>query len=457
MGHQASQHLLKIFSGPHIGAELLLDKGAYDIGHSDDCDIVLNDETIVAKHARIVIDDVGHAVTVSAGAQAWLNGLPLGPDTRAALGPYETVALGTTYLAIGRPGGDWSQVRFPGLLPVQAQNDAEGALGDGTAGKFNKFFRQAGHVLKRLHERLAENIPRVKYKKYWRGLGGIAVLVVTGATGVHVYHEYLQPKTPESAIPPAHRVAAVLAESGTFTGVRAAATGTGGVLVHGYIADAAQHRALRELLEPLDIKLDLSVKSGAALVESAQSLIEVLGFPALRVIYQPHGKIAVEGFVTNRSQWENAKLTLFNDLAGLQAVDDSGIQDVSNRRDSLRARLNDQNLSDRLVIASGADGTLKAQGVLSQNERRRWRTALKQFRNEFGDNPSIETAIRDTSQMIKEPIVGVRIGQLPYIVTEGGGKYLQGAVLPSGYKVKSIYSNHIIFSKDGVDATYQLD
>lgn len=48
-----SSCLLKIFSGPNIGAEVPLQDGVYVLGSDDDCDLVLADHFIAPRHAQL--------------------------------------------------------------------------------------------------------------------------------------------------------------------------------------------------------------------------------------------------------------------------------------------------------------------------------------------------------------------------------------------------------------------
>ena len=45
--------LLKIISGPHLGAEIPLTSGSTVLGSSNSCDIILQDSTVAERHLRI--------------------------------------------------------------------------------------------------------------------------------------------------------------------------------------------------------------------------------------------------------------------------------------------------------------------------------------------------------------------------------------------------------------------
>ena len=48
--------LIKILTGPHAGAEALLDPGAYVLGADDVCDIILQDSGVAGRHMRLKLE-----------------------------------------------------------------------------------------------------------------------------------------------------------------------------------------------------------------------------------------------------------------------------------------------------------------------------------------------------------------------------------------------------------------
>ena len=49
--------LLRVLSGPHLGAEMSLRPGRYAIGTDENCDIVLSDSRLAARHAFLILSD----------------------------------------------------------------------------------------------------------------------------------------------------------------------------------------------------------------------------------------------------------------------------------------------------------------------------------------------------------------------------------------------------------------
>ena len=47
--------VLRIFAGPHLGAEIILPEGSHVVGSGDSCDIILHDSSVAARHACLEI------------------------------------------------------------------------------------------------------------------------------------------------------------------------------------------------------------------------------------------------------------------------------------------------------------------------------------------------------------------------------------------------------------------
>ena len=106
----------RLFSGPHMGAELVLPAGSHLVGADDSCDIILQDSSIASRHADIVISLSGEGppsvrVTPLDG-EVLLDGAPLPPDG-ADIPERTPFFLGLTCMAWARPDESadaWRQV-----------------------------------------------------------------------------------------------------------------------------------------------------------------------------------------------------------------------------------------------------------------------------------------------------------------------------------------------------------
>ncbi|MEW4486692.1 FHA domain-containing protein [Thalassoglobus sp. JC818] len=98
------RYLLKIFSGPHIGAEVELPTGESTIGSSDDCDLVLTDRLIAEQHVAVSVSDSSISIRQLGSEAVLVDGKPV---DSAELRPFQYFTIGTTHLAIGPADKPW--------------------------------------------------------------------------------------------------------------------------------------------------------------------------------------------------------------------------------------------------------------------------------------------------------------------------------------------------------------
>ena len=78
----------RLFSGPHMGAELVLPAGSQLVGSDDSCDIILQDSSVASRHANIAIGFSGDGVpsvrVTPLDGEVLLNGAPCRPMARTS-------------------------------------------------------------------------------------------------------------------------------------------------------------------------------------------------------------------------------------------------------------------------------------------------------------------------------------------------------------------------------------
>lgn len=90
--------ILRLFTGPHMGAELVLEPGDYVLGSSLDCDIILNDSSVAPRHLILQVSASPPAVrVVPLDGDALVADEPL--RANAELAPRTPCFVGLTCLA----------------------------------------------------------------------------------------------------------------------------------------------------------------------------------------------------------------------------------------------------------------------------------------------------------------------------------------------------------------------
>jgi type III secretion system YscD/HrpQ family protein len=256
---------LHIMSGLHRGASMELTAKEYRIGSADDCDIVLRDPQVAARHCRLTREWSGITVRDLRSAVAQ----PLAPRKVT----YDGGAIEAQY--------DVGGVQFTLRHPQPAQADQHS----------------------------------YKHPASWPllliGIGGVVVaLTFTAISGT-------VKQTPGAA---AQRIEALdRALAGQGLGSIHLGRGAHGELeVHGSVADAAHRRRLDEWLAANHLdNAHVSVVATADLVEEAR---RALADDAVRVEVR-EGRLLVEGR-TSRTVLKNRIHALAEDLRGTVAVED---------------------------------------------------------------------------------------------------------------------------------------
>lgn len=123
-----NQYLLKVFSGPHLGAEVLLPEGDCVIGSDDDCDVIFGDRLIAPRHAKLTLRGESAECTALDGASVLIAGRSV---DAAPIAPFEYFTLGNTHLAYGPADGEWPVTEFPdyrleaAAAPDEPERDTE--------------------------------------------------------------------------------------------------------------------------------------------------------------------------------------------------------------------------------------------------------------------------------------------------------------------------------------------
>ncbi len=106
----------RLFSGPHMGAELVLPAGNQLVGSDDSCDIILQDSSLASRHANIAItlsgDGIPSVRVTPLDGEVTFDGAPLPPDG-ADIPERTPFFLGLTCMAWSGPDESadaWRQV-----------------------------------------------------------------------------------------------------------------------------------------------------------------------------------------------------------------------------------------------------------------------------------------------------------------------------------------------------------
>ncbi len=469
--HDDDLYLL-VESGPHQGARVALGCGDYDIGQDPGCDLVLRDSGLSARHLRLQVSTVGEVVVEALDERVRVNGRPIGAS-RLSLHPDDILSAGNSTLRICCPSGRIG-ARAVGRWPQRAEKLGD-ALGVGMLGTVSR--------LGGLHPALQRSLttPRQWLESgaggrvvgsfvghalamsqgvsgwlqgRWHIVSVLAVAIMFVALSLPVSSSLQSPKSPVAWEADKVALQTMLAERGFGdVGVDAAANG---LLVTGMVTDDEALQALKGLVDSQGAVASVDVQLASALAARVQDVLQKMNMPHVTVGLDAGGGFVAAGYVVDREQWLAARDTVVRDFRGVNRIDDSGVFDSKERMASLQSKLAAAGLSSDLSVEANAEGTLLVNGVVSYPVLDEWAAVLTSYRQEFGDLPRVESAVRSLNNVLNIDVRSASTGQVPYIVMREGGRYLVGTTLPGGYVLTSIHPEYLTVKRDGRELMYLL-
>ncbi len=416
-------YLLKFLSGSHKGAEMLLGPGEYTIGSDNTCDIIISDQTIAPHHMQLVVTDndiIAKPIEQSlfvAGAPVSYGGAPLKP--------LQIVTVGATHFSIGLPKSDWSQLQFP---PFETATPGCTTTPPNTSKR---------HQLIKLYP--------------WGGAGLLltCMLVVIGQGNT----KPIQPSSLVS-LTPLEQVQG-LVENLNFPNLEVIPLSNGRIKVQGYVKTPSQQQQLDNTLRPFAGKVQKRLWVRKNLVDSANAVVRALGLRELNVTDGGPGTLVVAGYVKDDLVWQQALTTLRRDIPSVLHIEDQHIETLEKRRHVLKDMLIRQGLDKKVHIQQDGD-ELAVIGSLNSLEVSHINRIIQTFRQRYGVNPILNSKINRIQTQAQLVIRSVSVGNIPYLVTQEGHKYLEGTTLENGYRIKSIQPDKIILSFNGKEAIHDL-
>jgi hypothetical protein len=128
-----SEHkTLRIVAGLHEGARVTLRTGEYVLGRAEDCDIVLLDEAVAPRHARLVLDATRVRIEPIDGAPLHCKGKAVRANVKT-VNDYEILSIGAAQFCLS-PADESTSGASPAAPRAQAAVYAN-AEATGTAGR----------------------------------------------------------------------------------------------------------------------------------------------------------------------------------------------------------------------------------------------------------------------------------------------------------------------------------
>ena len=119
----SSEHLLKVLSGNHQGAEVILGNEAVVIGSGEDSDIVLTDSMIKEHHTKITFSD-GTTVIQPMDGQVYVDG-KLIKEAEQSVSDFQFITIGSTHIIFGPANEPWPNLSVNDAPTLESVNEVK--------------------------------------------------------------------------------------------------------------------------------------------------------------------------------------------------------------------------------------------------------------------------------------------------------------------------------------------
>ncbi|WP_238927682.1 type III secretion system inner membrane ring subunit SctD [Achromobacter xylosoxidans] len=437
---------LRVLSGLHRDARCLAADGAV-LGADPACDIVLADDGMGPRAARLRIGETGWDLATDDGAPADpAGGQPRTPFNRP-------VPLGPVWITVARRGDPWAN-------PPDAANDAlaggaaaADAAGDAAAPSVAPAAAAPNPDEERLLERRLPLPPiqgRRRKRDSWPVLLGLAAVVLTVVVAIFLAW---MPQSTASRAPQVDprlaaaeksvgQISAVFERMGLASRLHVSMARDGVVTVSGWVRNAAEQDAVAAALSQIWPMPAMRISNEDAAVRTASTALR-----AFNVRYEPRyegdGRLIVAGIASSARERASALDALRAQLPGMTVLgnDIALTQQVS---DTLSSRLVDAGLSG-VTLTWKPDHLEIAAGALDDDQQARLQETLDDFnKSHLGVarlTAASATAAADSVPFVIRSVVG---GAQPFVVLEDGSKLLVGGVYRK-YRLVAVENTRIIF------------
>jgi len=444
---------LRVLSGLHRDARCLVEDGSV-LGADPACDIVLADDGMGARAARVRIGAGGWDLAIDGGQPDALPGTPF--NRPAPLGP--------VWVTVARRGDPWPQVpdaasgapdaaTTPNMTVdapfVAAATAAAPASPDTAPGPAPTGASDEDSLLERRLPMPPAHGRRRKRDSWPMALGlGAVLLTIIVAIALAL----IPPSTAKRAPTPDPRLAAAEKSMGQISAVfermglasrlHVSLSRDGTVTVSGWVRNAAEQDAVAASLSQIWPMPAMRISNEDEAVRTARAALR-----AFNVKYEPQyqgdGRLNIAGIASSARERASAMDALRAQLPGMTVLGNDIVltQQLS---DTFSSQMVDAGLSG-ITLAWKADYLDIAPGALDDDQLQRLQDLVDDFNKHHLGVARIAAASAaapaDSVPFVIRSVVG---GPQPFIVLEDGSKLLVGGVYRK-YRLVTVENTRIIF------------
>ncbi|MCK5813178.1 MAG: type III secretion system inner membrane ring subunit SctD [Cocleimonas sp.] len=415
MATKNKHYSLRVLSGENVGAEIVLEPNIpIVVGKSATCNVIFNNEDVADRHIKLVLSN--NQVRLRPLAQpVYIEGKDIGLHDMTLL-PYQLVTIGKVGFAIGDGTAEWPRVDSQGRkYPLALERDD---FGKRSTSRWKKWLFWLGLILL-----IGANVHYISRDK-----GGLFSLFGLKDT---VEQE----------------VYSAIGDAG-LSDITVSKTPAGRIKVSGYVATNEQKQRL--LSRILQVKGDVShtIWVNSNIESNALLIAQTLGEEQIHFSTKGDGVLYAAGYTQSQANWIKLKGNILEDIEGIENINDVQVKPIL---ELLKEELQQQDLSEKIDIYQ-KNHQFMVSGNPTKADVKRWHKLLnKIIRPVDGYWKVVEDFTVAEAKEFKLSIRSVSIGDVPFIVSKDGKRYLEGAHLGEGYYLKKIMVDKVLLKHNGIE------
>lgn len=436
---QKREYILRILSGPHMGAEVPLpqDKKLL-LGKGENCDVVLKDDKLADQHALFSFQEDHFVCAPGENAEITIDGEVI--QEAKALKNFAAIICGTTLMSIGP-----SDVVWPNIQPYDPKDtsvkDTVGTSAEGEASESSSASKAS--------KRFRKTIILVPFLVV---LGvGLWMISKPGEEEAQSSEEMTQ----FPIVSLKKSIQTVLNKNNVDAKYVNIGLSGKNFTLQCYVSSNDEKAVLEKQLRGLP-KVNfqsLRIYVQAFMAEQAQVILN----PYLTVTATLGAELdglTLKGYLFNIDQLPKIKSDLFRDIRGLNKID-TVLLSADEAFDLASNLLTQYKLMGLLKVQPIRTGVMIT-GHIPASSEANWKQAQKAIKQAFQDACKVLSYVAVVApQAVKKlffpseiTTVAVPQNDKPWIELKSGDRYFEGALLPSGYTIQTISTEGIGIQKN---------
>ncbi|KEQ18047.1 type III secretion system inner membrane ring subunit SctD [Endozoicomonas numazuensis] len=489
---------LKILSGNHQGAEIPLEPGNHSLGKSNQCDLVLTDDSLNDQELIISISPEGQLSISSQSEDGLLynNGHPLGPTVTAS--HFDIITSSQLFFSLGPVDAEWPDQPLPELqrpepepsLPEEdPETDSEQEDDDDFPDAPDAFLDDEeedinSDDLNSLSEDLGdfdspqkddnkkqgeedeeeseefENPLKNIDRKWLIGVPAaflsfflLFILLLSGGSDdepVELSH-----------LDQAKKVRNQLNQKN----IKLKELPDQSILISGYTLTMSDKQTIQRELREKGIPFSSQLVVMSELRANADALLKNQGHKSLSLeLDNSPGSLVMTGYVPTSEELQKITAALKQEVHGLVSIVDQ-VENQAGRLNTLKSMLREKGLSPRIHLIQKTNQITLEGHLLDDEQVYNLNDVVTRFRKRYGNQPQLRLATKTAgapARVINTPlssslkIRAVSMGRVPFVTMDDGAKYLIGAKLANGYIIEDINLEYLLLSKGTDRIKYRL-